>query len=94
MNLKSIIRDLAKQYNVNTQVVSLNDLIIGFNIELEHGYIYPLTNVTNNDIHKTFKIALAHLQEYPDYYKRLQKMEQQANLYWKKKIKPDIYNSF
>ena len=92
MDLKQSIKDLAEEYNVNTKVVSLNDLIIGFKIELEHGYVSPLTNVTNDDIHKTFQIALAHLQEYPDYYKRLQKMEKQAEKYWSTRNKPDIYN--
>lgn len=47
---------------------SITDLVKGLNIELEHGYANPLTNVTNNDLLMTGKIALAHLMEYPDYY--------------------------
>ena len=38
------------------------------NIELEHGYVNPITNVTNNDLLMTAKIALAHLMEFPNYY--------------------------
>ena len=45
-----------------------NDLLRGMNIELEHGLENPKTNVTNNDILTTAKIALAHLNEYPNYY--------------------------
>ena len=35
---------------------------------MEHGLIDPLTNVTNNDLLTTAKIALAHLKEFPNYY--------------------------
>ena len=47
---------------------SIQDLINGLNIELEHGYSNPVTNVTNNDLLMTGKIALAHLMEFPNYY--------------------------
>ena len=47
---------------------SIKDLIIGMNIELEHGTVNSLTNVTNDDLITTGKIALAHLMEYPNYY--------------------------
>ena len=51
---------------------------MGLNVELEHGSRELSTNVTNNDEITTGKIALAHLNEFPDYYTRLQKMESQA----------------
>ena len=47
---------------------TLDDFLLGLNIELEHGLINPKTNVTNNDLILTAKIALAHLQEFPNYY--------------------------
>lgn len=47
---------------------SIKDLLIGLNIELEHGMVNPITNVTNDDLLTTGKIALAHLMEYPNYY--------------------------
>ena len=50
----------------------------GMNVELEHGRRDPKTNVTNNDPVLTGKIALAHLNEFPDYYTRLDKMEEEA----------------
>lgn len=56
----------------------------GINVELEHGSRDPETNVTNNDPLLTGKIALAHLKEFPDYYTRLKKMENEANEFWGK----------
>lgn len=47
---------------------SIKDFLTGINIELEHGLVNPLTNVTNNDLITTSKIALAHLMEFPNYY--------------------------
>ena len=44
------------------------EFLEGINIEVEHGKINPSTNVTNNDLLMTAKIALAHLNEYPNYY--------------------------
>jgi len=50
----------------------------GMDVELEHGLRDPLTNVTGDDPVLTGKIALAHLHEFPDYYTRLEEMEEQA----------------
>jgi hypothetical protein len=47
-------------------------------VELEHGRHDPQTNVTNDDPILTAKIALAHLKEFPDYYTRLKRMEEEA----------------
>jgi hypothetical protein len=54
----------------------------GLNVELEHGAVSPATNVTNDDPILTGKIALAHLNEFPDYYDRLEKMEKEADEFW------------
>jgi len=51
---------------------------MGLDVELEHGLADPHTNVTNDDPIMTGKIALAHLNEFPDYYTRLEKMEEEA----------------
>ena len=59
---------IAKKLNINFDKFSVNDFLTGINIELEHGLINPQTNVTNNDLGTTAKIALAHLNEYPNYY--------------------------
>jgi hypothetical protein len=43
---------------------------MGMDVELEHGLHDLLTNVTDSDPIVTGKIALAHLNEFPDYYTR------------------------
>jgi hypothetical protein len=51
---------------------------MGMDVELEHGTRDPETNVTDDDVIMTAKIARAHLNEFPDYYTRLAKMEAEA----------------
>ena len=51
---------------------------VGMEVELEHGLHDPATNVTDDDPVVTGKIALAHLNEFPDYYTRLERMEDEA----------------
>jgi Protein of unknown function (DUF5661) len=50
----------------------------GLEVELEHGARDPSTNVTDDDPVVTGKIALAHLNEFADYYMRLERMEEEA----------------
>ena len=54
----------------------------GMNVELEHGRHDPATDVTGDDPQVTGKIALAHLKEFPDYYTRLERMEEEAEREW------------
>lgn len=54
----------------------------GLEVELEHGARDPETNVTDDDLTLTGKIAWAHLKEFPDYYTRLDKLEAEADAYW------------
>ncbi len=54
----------------------------GMEVELEHGVRDPETNVTNDDLTLTGKIAWAHLKEFADYYTRLDKLEAEADAYW------------
>jgi hypothetical protein len=58
---------------------------MGLDVELEHGKRDAFTNVTNDDYILTGKIALAHLNEFPDYYTRLEKLESDAKAYWSTK---------
>ena len=55
---------------------------MGLGVELEHGRRDPETNVSDDDELTTGKIARAHLNEFPDYYTRLEKMEAEAEQYW------------
>ena len=57
---------------------------MGMDVELEHGSINANTNVTNDDPLVTGKIALAHLNEFPDYYTRLDAMEKEADKFFGK----------
>jgi hypothetical protein len=50
----------------------------GMDVELEHGLHDPATNVTDDEPSVTARIALAHLNEFPDYYTRLERMEEEA----------------
>jgi ribosomal protein L15 len=55
---------------------------------IEHGRRDPATNVSDDDEVTTGKIAWAHLNEFPDYYTRLAKMEAEAESYWAERDKP------
>ncbi|MBU1146274.1 hypothetical protein KKD80_01880 [Patescibacteria group bacterium] len=57
---------------------------MGMDVELEHGTRDSHTNVTNDDPLVTGKIALAHLNEFSDYYTRLDEMEKEADKFWGK----------
>jgi hypothetical protein len=62
--------------------VDLDQFRRGLEVELEHGARDPETNVTNDDVMLTGKIAWAHLKEFPDYYTRLDRLEAEADAYW------------
>lgn len=59
---------LVNELGISLNDFSIKDLLTGLNIEREHGSINPGTNVSNDDLLITGKIALAHLLEYPNYY--------------------------
>ena len=61
---------IANKLGIKFDRFSIDDFLTGLNIELEHGTVNPLTNVTNNNLETTAKIALAHLNEYSDYYNK------------------------
>lgn len=69
---------IGKQLGINWNKFDVDQFRIGMKIELEHGTTNPLTNVTNDDLVTTGKIALAHLNEFSDYYTRLLKMEKET----------------
>lgn len=66
----------------NKEHFDVEQFRMGLDVELEHGKVNPLTNVTDDDSIRTGKIVLAHLKEFPDYYTRLAKMEKEAKEYW------------
>lgn len=83
---KQQAKQVGKKLGVNFQVYPLENFQQGMQVELEHGLkCGNVCNVTDNNLLKTGKIALAHILEYPDYYQRLEKLEKQAGTYWKDK---------
>ena len=71
-------REIGDKLNIDWSRFAVEQLRMGLNVELEHGLIDPSTDVTGNDPIITGKIALAHLNEFADYYTRLEKMEREA----------------
>lgn len=66
----------------DTSAFDVEQFRMGLGVELEHGRRDPATNVSDDDEITTGKIARAHLNEFPDYYTRLAKMEAEAERYW------------
>jgi hypothetical protein len=67
------IKSLLKKMNIPVKGIELRQIKKGYKIELEHGKINKITNVTNDNPELTLKIAMAHLLENPDYYKYVKK---------------------
>ncbi|MDO8569966.1 MAG: DUF5661 family protein [Candidatus Daviesbacteria bacterium] len=88
MNKTSFTIEEAKQIgdklNITWEKWDVEQFRMGLDVELEHGTISPSTSVTDDDPIKTGKIALAHLNEFPDYYTRLARLEKEADEFWGK----------
>ncbi len=84
---KEKARMIGNRLGIDWGEVNLIEFTQGIAVELEHGTRWPETNVTNDDLQITAKIAWAHLKEFPDYYTRLEKMEQEAESFWSKQEK-------
>lgn len=67
---------------VNWERFDLEQFRAGMDVEYEHGSHDPQTDVTGDDPIITGKIALAHMKEFPDYYERLERMEEEARRDW------------
>lgn len=63
--------EVGNQLGIDWTKVSLPELHKGMNVETEHA------EVTGGEPETTAKIALHHLEELPDYYTRLEKMEKE-----------------
>jgi len=78
-------KKIGEQLGIDWSKFDVEQFRSGMDVELEHGLTDPHTNVSNDDPLTTGKIALAHLNEFPDYYTRLDKMEHEAEAYWEGK---------
>ena len=75
-------RSVGSTLKLDWTKVDLEQFRRGLEVELEHDARDPETNVTNDDLTLTGKIAWAHLKEFPDYYSRLDKLEAEADAHW------------
>jgi hypothetical protein len=75
-------RHVGDTIGVDWRVYDLEQFRLGMDVELEHGARDPQTDVTHDDPVTTGKIAFAHMKEFPDYYKRLERMEKKARREW------------
>ena len=78
-------RHIGEALGIDWSKFDVEQYRMGLDVELEHGLVDPHTNVTNDDPMMTGKIALAHLNEFSDYYTRLEEMEEEAEKYWEGK---------
>lgn len=74
-------KQIGEKLSINWQDFDVEQFQMGLNVELEHGAVNAITNVTDDSPVLTGKVALAHLNEIPDYYTRLAIMETEAKLY-------------
>lgn len=78
-------KEIGSQLGIKWEKFDVDQFRRGMDVELEHGTIDAHTNVSNDNPLTTGKIALAHLNEFPDYYDRLEEMEKEAEKHWEGK---------
>ena len=78
-------QQIGDELGIKWDKFDINQFHRGMKVEREHGLCDLETNVTNDDLDMTGKIAWAHLKEFPDYYTRLEAMEEEAEKFWGKK---------
>ena len=78
-------KEIGEKLGIDWSKFDVEQFRMGMDVELEHGKVDPHTNVSDNDPLTTGKIALAHLNEFPDYYDRLEEMEEEAEKFWETK---------
>ncbi len=71
-------KKIGEQLGIKWNKFDIEQFRKGMDVELEHGTVDSNTNVTDDNPLITGKIALAHLNEFSDYYTRLEKMEKEA----------------
>ncbi len=76
-------KEIGEKLGIKWDRFDVEQFRMGMDVELEHGRRDKETNVTDDNPLTTGKIALAHLKEFPDYYDRLDKLEEEAKAFWK-----------
>jgi len=75
MYTEKLVKNISNKTDIDISKFDMNELIMGMDVELEHGSDNEKTDVTDDDPIKTFKIVMAHMYEMPDYYTKLKAME-------------------
>lgn len=75
-------KEIGEKLGIDWSKWDIDQFRRGMDVEIEHGTRDPNTNVTNDNPLMTGKIALAHLNEIPDYYDRLAEMEEEGEKFW------------
>jgi len=79
MYTEELIKRIAKKNNIDISKFDIKELVMGMEVELEHGSLNSKTDITGDDPEATFKIVMAHMNESPNYYSKLKKVESLTN---------------
>jgi len=79
------VKDVMRIMGINKKFITPKMLKYAIEVEHEH------KDITGDNLGKTLHIIDAHLNEYPDYYKRLMRMEKAASKYWKNRPREPLY---
>jgi len=79
---KDEVEQVGSALGLDWNKIDITQFRRGLEVELEHGSRDADTDVTNDDLDMTGRIAWAHLKEIPDYYTRLARLEARATRYW------------
>ncbi len=80
---EDLARNVGEKLGINFKEVSIEEFMRGMAIEQEH------SDITKGDPLTTGKIVMVHLNEIPDYYIRLDALEESAKDDWQKKNKAE-----
>lgn len=79
MYTQELIKRIAKKLEIDISDFDINELVMGMEVELEHGSSNDKTDITGDNPEATFKIVMAHMNESPNYYSKLKKIEKSIN---------------
>jgi len=79
MYTEELIKRIAKKLEIDISKFDMKELVMGMEVELEHGTSGEKTDITGDDPVATFKIVMAHMSESPKYYSKLKKVEDSKN---------------
>ncbi len=68
---EDLVIQTAQKGDIDVTKYDKSELAKGMDIEMEHGTVNPITDVTHDDLVATMKIAMVHLDENPNYYTEL-----------------------